>query len=173
MKYTAKRNPAAVRTLVFVLYAVGVILFLIPAYASIPYAAVLQFASIATLAFAVQYTIRYMLTDFVYEIHREHKQSRPILHIYRIQGQRSTLLASIELALMTKIEKKEKIEDGVQNALNYCPSFHAKNVYRIEAKEGNKTVAIYLQCDDEFAKTLSEWITAYEKNGSYIVSEED
>ena len=96
MKYVAERKSGSVTGLTVILYVVGVALFLVPSYIGMSYGAFLQFGSIVALAFAIQLTIRYMLTSFTYEIYdyATSTTSYPLLNIYRTQGQRSTLLAS-------------------------------------------------------------------------------
>ena len=166
MKYVAERKSGSVTGLTVILYVVGVALFLVPSYIGMSYGAFLQFGSIVALAFAIQLTIRYMLTSFTYEIYdyATSTTSYPLLNIYRTQGQRSTLLASCGFDDMISIEKRAKIEDGVTVAINYCPEFAAKNVYRILFADGTKEKAIYLQCDEAFAAAIAERISLYGKN---------
>ncbi len=166
MKYTAKRDPSSASALTVFLYVLGLALFLLPSYLPMTYGAVLQLAGIVALSFAVQYTIRYMLTDYTYEIYGAGTESAPILNIYRSQGQRNTLLASASFDVMTRIEKMPKIEDGVQVAANYCPAFRPKGVYRILWSDGKKTKAIYLACDDAFAAAVAEQIAAHSGDAS-------
>ncbi|MBE6639158.1 MAG: hypothetical protein E7616_06860 [Ruminococcaceae bacterium] len=170
MKFIAERKSGKVTSLTVLLYVVGVLLFLIPAYIGMTYGAFLQFSSIIVLAFAIQLTIRYMLTSFTYEIYdyASSASSYPVLNIYRTQGERSTLLASCGFEDMISIEKRSKIEDNVSKAANYCPEFGAKNVYRILFSDGNKEKAIYLQCDESFAAALSERIMLYGVNRETI-----
>ena len=156
MKYVAKRKPTSASVLTVCLYGMGVGLFVLPSYLSVPYGAVLQLIGIVLLAFAVQYTIRYMLTDYTYEI-RERDQ-KAVLNIYRTQGERSTLIACAEFDVMKAIEKKAKIEDGVSVAANYCPEFRPRNVYCIWWMDGSKKKAIYLQCDTAFASAIQHQI---------------
>ncbi len=160
MKYTAKRNPSSVAALTIFLYVVGLALFLLPSYLPIAYGAILQLLGIVALSFAVQYTIRYMLTDYTYELYdpTTDRHPYPLLNIYRTQGERNTLLASASFDVMTKIEKMPRIEDGIQMAANYCPAFRPKNVYRILWSDGSKNKAIYLACDDAFAAAIAERI---------------
>ena len=161
MKYTAKREPASVSALTVFLYALGLILFLLPSYLPLSYGALLQFSGIVFLSFAVQYTIRYMLTDYTYELFAPDTAPAPVLNIYRTQGQRSTLIASASFDVMTKIEKMPKIVDNAQTAINYCPAFRPKDVYRILGREGNREKALYLACDDAFAAAIAERIELY------------
>ncbi len=166
MKYIAERKSGSVTGLTVLLYIVGVLLFLVPSYIGMAYGAFLQFGGIIVLAFAIQLTIRYMLTSFTYEIYdyASSASSYPVLNIYRTQGQRSTLLASCGFEDMICMEKRQKIEDNVTKAANYCPEFGAKNVYRILYADGAKEKAIYLQCDEAFAAALSERISLYGKD---------
>lgn len=157
MKYTAKRNPSSVAALTIFLYVLGLSLFLLPSYLPMSYGAILQFLGIVALTFAVQYTIRYMLTDYTYELY-DQATPYPLLNIYRTQGERNTLLASASFEVMTGIEKMPKIEDGVQTASNYCPAFRPKDVYRISWTDGAKKKAIYLSCDETFAAAIADRI---------------
>lgn len=170
MKYIAERKQKSVTGLTVLLYIVGAVLFLIPSYINMSYGAFLQFGSIVSLAFAIQLTIRYMLTSFTYEIYdyASSASEYPILNIYRTQGQRSTLLASCSFEDMICLEKRVKIEDNISKAINYCPEFAARDVYRILFADGAKEKAIYLQCDEAFAAALSERISLYGKNRATI-----
>ena len=163
MKYTAQRKPNRVMLLTLVLYIVGVVLFILPSYVSFSYGAICQLGGIAFLAFAIQFTIRYMLTDYTYEIYdyASTKSPYPLLNIYRTQGQRSTLVASVGFDDMASIEKKSKIEGGVTVAANYCPAFCAKDVYCVSVDDGGKKKLLYLQCDSPFAALIAERIALY------------
>lgn len=166
MKYTAKRNPASAASITLLLYVLGLVLFLLPSYIPMSYGAILQLLGIIALSFAVQYTIRYMLTDYTYELYDTADESHPypLLNIYRAQGQRNTLLASASFDVMMKIEKMPKIVDNVQIAANYCPAMRPKDVYRILWQDGKKTKAIYLACDEAFAAAIAERIALYGKD---------
>ena len=170
MKYVAQRKINSVRWITLLLYIVGLVLFLLPSYIDVSYRAVLQFAGVGVLAVAIQFTIRYMLTAYTYEIYDYASAASlyPLLNIYRTQGQRSTLMASAGFADMISIEKKEKIEKAVTKVANYCPEFNAKNVYCILYKDGTKEKAIYLQCDDAFAAAMAERIALYGQNRETI-----
>ena len=157
MKYIAKRNPSSASALTVFLYVLGLGLFLLPSYFPLSYGAIFQFLGIVALSFAVQYTIRYMLTDYTYELY-DSATPCPLLNIYRTQGERNTLLASASFEVMTRIEKMPKIEDGVQTAANYCPAFRPKDVYRILWSDGARQKAIYLSCDEAFAAAIAERI---------------
>ena len=170
MKYVASRKINGVKWLVLLLYVLGIGLFLLPSYIEIPFGAILQIGGIVSLAFAIQFTIRYMLTSYTYEIYDYASEASlyPILNIYRTQGQRSTLLGSVGFEDMVDLEHKPKIEDGVTKAANYCPEFRAKDVYRIRYMDGDKEKALYLQCDKAFAAAVSERIALYGKGRETI-----
>ena len=140
MKYIAQRKPSGVMLPTIFLYVAGVVLFVLPSYVGIAYAAFCQLGGIVFLAFAIQFTIRYMLTDYTYEIYdyASTKSPYPLLNIYRTQGQRSTLVVSVGFDDMRAIEKKPKIEGGVTVAANYCPAFCAKDVYCVSVDDGGK-----------------------------------
>ena len=133
MKFKAVKKSSSVKWLILLLYMVGVALFLVPTYLGLAYGALMQLAGIGTLAIAIQFTTRYMLTTYTYEIYDYASAASlyPMLNIYRVQGQRSTLIGSAGFEYMISIEKKPKIEDGVTKGANYCPEFRAKYVYRI------------------------------------------
>lgn len=170
MKYIAERKINHVKWLTLLFYAAGVGLFVVPSYSGLPYGAFLQLAGIGLLALAIQFTIRYMLTSYRYEIYDYASATSlyPVLNIYRVQGQRGTLIATAGFSEMISIEKREKIEDGVTKGCNYCPEFKAKNVYRILYTDGGKEKSIYLQCDEAFAAALLERISLYGKNREVI-----
>ncbi|MBE6672492.1 MAG: hypothetical protein E7599_03095 [Ruminococcaceae bacterium] len=170
MKYIAQRKLGSVRWLTLALYVAGVVLFVLPSYTGMPYGAFVQLAGIGFLALAIQFTIRYMLTSYTYEIYDYASSASlyPILNIYRVQGQRSTLIGTVGFSEMISIEKREKIGDNVTKAVNYCPEFRAKDVYRILYEDGSKEKALYLQCDEAFAAALTERIALYGKNRETI-----
>lgn len=166
MKYIAQRKLNSIKWITLLLYVVGIALFVLPAYIKWNYIGFLQMGGIGFLACAIQFTIRYMLTSYTYEIYdyASAVSLYPVLNIYRVQGQRSTLIGTAGFSEMISIEKKEKIKDGMTKAANYCPEFRAKDVYRILYEDGGKEKAIYLQCDEAFAAALSERISLYGKN---------
>ena len=174
MKYQASRKVNGVKWLTVLLYIIGIGVFVLPSYVKMSYGAVCQLAGVGALAIAIQFTNRYMLTSYTYEIYDYASAASlyPVLNVYRVQGQRSTLIAGAGFVDMISIEKKDKIVDGVTKAANYCPEFRAKNVYRILFEDGKKEKAIYLQCDDKFAAALAERIALYGKNRQ-IISESD
>ena len=171
MKYIAARKPGRVTLLTLFLYVVGVVLFILPSYLSFAYGAFCQLGGIAFIAFAIQFTIRYMLTDYTYEIYdyASAKSRYPLLNIYRTQGQRSTLIAAVGFDDMVSIEKKPKIEGGVTLAANYCPAFRAKDVYCVTVSDGGKQKLVYLECDEAFAARIAERIALYGVDHATIV----
>ena len=174
MKYNAVKKSNGVKWLTLGLYIVGILLFWLPSYIGIPFGSLFQLAGIGALAFAIQFTIRYMLSTFTYEIYDYASTASlyPILNVYRVQGQRKTLIGSTGFEAMISIEKRPKIEDGVTKGVNYCPEFRAKDVYRILYEDGGKEKALYLQCDDVFAAALTERISLYGKNREIITDYE-
>ena len=137
----------------------------------------LWFFQLIAFVFAIagiQVFIRYLASDFVYEL------SENNFNIYRVQGKKRVCLCSLDLTQsMSKVmPQKEYLRDKntygrPEMALNYCKNMSADSVYYYFFSFRDRRTMLVFEPSEEFADAMNARIPPRPEEGEGKLTVED
>lgn len=150
------------KTVFFVALLVSVAVFAVSMF--IPhYKGVVALVGMLGIVTAILIYTKYVSVEFRYDVTFDRDET-PIFVVRQLIGRRETTLCRIALKDVIKIEKEDKetrkkhITEKETSVYSYNPTLMPDIVYRITSRSEQERAEIIIECSDEFAALLEDYV---------------
>ena len=132
------------------------------------YRGIVAVFSLVPLTLALLIYTKYLAPKYYYDVFIN-DDGVPLFIVRQVTGQRSTTLCRVELSLITSVERENKAERRARKAESdvsrfiYCPTLFPESVIRIKLVGYGQKSEVVIEGNDEFLKTLDEYVNEARK----------